>query len=141
MSLRNLFIAFVLEEQQRHSQDGECSDCCALVSFAHSFNISTLSMKVLHRPLYKSSMRLYITLIPISLSNQRTHDGPASGLPSHNIIVYGLELGKNQCKATPLKIFQDGQSPVNEEPPTPSMRSGIMGRLKKLWETSLRKML
>ena len=138
MSLRNLFIGFVLEEQQRH---GECSDCRALVSFAHSVNISTLSMKVLHRPLYKSSMRLYITLIPISLSNQRTHDGPASGLPSHNVIVYGLELGKNQCKATPLKIFQDGQGSVKEEPPAPSTRSGIMGRLKKLWETSLRKML
>ena len=48
MSLRNLFIGFVLEEQQRHSQDGECSDCLSyrvLVSFAHSFNISTLSMK------------------------------------------------------------------------------------------------
>ena len=87
----------------------------------------------LHRPLYKSSMRLDITLTPISLSNQGTHDGPASGLPSHNVIVYDYFVArtrKESMQGNSSEDFSGWSGSVKEEPPTPSARSGIMGRLK-----------
>ena len=83
---------------------------------------------------YTAESCVWISLLPLSLS-QINEPMMVQLLAYHPIIllfmiILWLELGKNQCKATPLKIFQDGKGPVKEEPPTTSTCSGIMGRLK-----------
>lgn len=78
-------------------------------------------------------MPLDITPTPISLPNQRTHDGPASGLPSPNILkddYFAARTRKQSIQGNPSDDFSGWSGPVRQEPPTPSTPSGLMGRLK-----------
>ena len=74
-----------------------------------------------------------ITPTPISVANQRTHDGPATSLPSPNVLrddYFGGRTRLQSIQGIPSDDFSGWSGPVRQEPPTPSTPSGIMGRLK-----------
>ena len=80
----------------------------------------------------QSPMPLDITPTPISLANQRIHDGPASGLPSPNVKddYFMARTRKQSMQGNSADDFSGWSGPNRQEPPTPSTPSGIMGRLK-----------
>jgi WD repeat-containing protein 48 len=172
-----LFIGFVLEEQRRHSQDGESQpsirdvldlsssrdppkllavNSCTVVSSSNMIpavapivsptaRSSPLLTPLipLHYPwrdspsalssIPQSPMSLDITPTPISVTNQRIHDGPASSLPSSNVLKedYFVARTRNQSmQGNPSDDFSGWSGPIRQEPSTPSTPSGIMGRLK-----------
>ena len=71
--------------------------------------------------------------MPISLANQRTHDGPASGLPSPKVLkddYFVARTRKPSIQGKPSDDFSGWSGPSKQKPPTSSTPSGIMGRLK-----------
>lgn len=81
----------------------------------------------------QSPMPLDITPTPISVANQRTHDGPASSLPTPNVLKDDYFVARTRLQSMqsiPSDDFSGWSGPIKPEPPTPSTPSGIMGRLK-----------
>ena len=81
-------------------------------------------------------MPLDITPTPISVANQRTHDGPASSLPTPNVPKDDYFVARTRLQSMqgiPSDDFSGWSGPLKQElptPSTPSTPSGIMGRLK-----------
>ena len=84
-------------------------------------------------PIPQSPKPLNITPTPISVANQRTHEGPASSAPSPNVLKDDYFMARTRLQSmqgNPPDDFSGWSGPSKQEPPTPSTPSGIMGRLK-----------
>ena len=81
----------------------------------------------------QSPMHLDTTPTPISVANQRTLDGPASSLPTPNVLKDDYFVARTRLQSIQgisSDDFSGWSGPIRQEPPTPSTPSGIMGRLK-----------
>jgi WD repeat-containing protein 48 len=81
----------------------------------------------------QSPMPLDITPTSTSVANQRTHDGPASSVPTPNVPKDDYFVARTRLQSMqgiPSDDFSGWSGPIRPEPPTPSTPSGIMGRLK-----------
>ena len=89
----------------------------------------------------QSPMPLDATPFPIAVANLRTHDGPASSVPSPNAPkddYFGGRTRLQSMQGIPSDDFSGWSGPNKQEPPTPSTPSGIMGRLKNFGKLTKR---